>query len=80
LAGQKSKGSLLFGPSQSPPAILKRFASKSAERIAGNEMALDVDGDRRPYAKLLLAASADPRRLDAERRSAASTTRSLRVN
>ena len=32
---------LLFRP-QLPLAILKRFASESAERIAGNEMALDV--------------------------------------
>jgi hypothetical protein len=30
------------GRSRRPP-ILKRFASKSAERIAGNEMALDVE-------------------------------------
>ena len=30
------------GRSRRPP-ILKRFASESAERIAGNEMALDVE-------------------------------------
>ena len=30
------------GRSRSPP-ILKRFASESAERIAGNEMTLDVE-------------------------------------
>ena len=28
----------------SPPANPKRFAFDSAERIAGNEMALDVEG------------------------------------
>ena len=31
------------GRSRGPP-ILKRFASEGAERVAGNEMALDVEG------------------------------------
>ncbi len=47
-AERESKGSALVQAAVAARQILKRFASESAERIAGNEMALDVERVLKP--------------------------------